>query len=226
MIIFFTFIALILVLYFLTPLPSSLSQENIENLKIWIRARGVFAPFIFIALYVLATVLCLPGSVLTLIAGLIFGVLGGTVTVIIASNTGALCAFLITRYLGRETAEKFLRGRLVTLDEGIERNAFHIVLWLRLIPLFPFNALNYALGLTKIKTSTCVVANFLGMLPGTFVYVSLGNAASHFSLRDPQVWKDPQVWVPFLLIILLSFLPLVFKKQKHKLEQLRHKKDF
>ncbi|MBI2026660.1 MAG: TVP38/TMEM64 family protein [Deltaproteobacteria bacterium] len=205
----------ILLLYFLTPFKDYLSHGNLQNLKLWIQSLGFFAPFIFILLYIVATVLCLPGSALTILAGLIFGAAFGTILVVIGSNIGALASFLITRLLGRHVAEKFLRGRVAKIDKSIKKNGFYVVLWLRLVPLFPFNVLNYALGLTKVTVKQYVLGNVLGMLPGTFVYVSLGNAASHFSLTDPSVWSRLEVW------IVLSFLPKLFKKKHRQLQKMR-----
>ena len=199
---------------FLTPLKSLLSTENLHNLKLWIQSQGNLAPFIFVFFYIVATVLCLPGAVLTLLSGLIFGVWLGTILVTIGANVGVLCTFFITRYLGRETAEKILRGKLLNLREKISDHGFDVVLWLRLIPAFPYNVLNYAFGLTQVKIKDYILGNFLGMLPGTFVYVSLGNAASHFSLTDPKVWTKIEVWGPFLLVILLSLLPKIFKREE------------
>jgi len=216
--IFLALLILIFVaIYFLTPLKSFLSFENLENLKLWIESQGSLAPLIFVLLYIAVTILCLPGSVFTIVAGLIFGVWLGTALVFIGANMGVLCTFFITRYVGRETAEKILRGKLVNLDQRIKDHGFDVVLWLRLIPAFPYNVLNYTFGLTQVKTKDYILGNILGMLPGTFVYVSLGNAASHFSLTDPQVWAKIEVWGPFLLIILLSLLPKIFKRGiRHK----------
>jgi uncharacterized membrane protein YdjX (TVP38/TMEM64 family) len=214
----FLLLAFIVGLYFFTPIKDYLSKDNIDQLKLWIESRGPLAPVMFVGIYVAATILCLPGSVFTLLGGVLFGLGWGLALVVIAANIGAMGAFFIARYLGRDAAERLLRGNLGKLDEGIASNGFYVVLWLRLIPLFPFNALNYGLGLTQVKTRACFFANLFGMLPGTFVYVSLGNAAANFSLTDPSVWTRLEVWGPFALVILLSFLPKLFKKKQQELK--------
>ena len=191
-------------------------MDNVENLKHWIQSQGSLAPFIFVLFYIVSTILCLPGSVLTLLSGLIFGVWLGTILVFIGANIGVMCTFFITRYFGRKTAEKILRGKLLNLREKISDHGFNVVFWIRLIPVFPYNVLNYTFGLTQVKTKDYILGNFLGMLPGTFVYVSFGNAASHFSLTDPKVWTKMEVWGPFLLVIIISLLPKIFKQGKSK----------
>lgn len=208
------FIVLVLGIYFFTPVKLYFSRENLNALKEMVENQGVWAPLVFIGLYIGATILFLPGTILTLLAGLIFGIWEGTLHVVIGANVGALAAFLIARYLGRSAVEGFLRRdpRIGRLDERIRTGGFMVVLWLRLVPLFPYNLLNYALGLTHVRLKDYLSANLLGMFPAIFVYVSLGNAASQFSLIDPAVWKKIEVWGPFVLVILLSFLPKIIRK--------------
>ncbi|MBI4042895.1 MAG: TVP38/TMEM64 family protein [Deltaproteobacteria bacterium] len=217
------FFALIVLLYFFTPLRTLFSHEGIENLRLWIRSQGSLAPLIYLSLYVLATVAFMPGTVVTLLGGVLFGIWWGTLLVIVGSNLGALVAFLIARALGRNSMESLLSGRIAKLDKGIGKRGFYIVFWLRLIPVFPYNALNYALGLTKVSTRDYVAANLIGMIPASFALVSLGNAAAEFSLRDPKVWLRIEVWGPLLLVLFLAFLPKLFKKQLTHLRKLAKK---
>ncbi len=210
----------LLALYFFTPFKNIFSQSNIESIKQWILQKGPLAPLFFIALYSISTLLFIPGSILTLLGGLIFGVTLGTLFVLIAANIGALACFLISRHLGRKTVQKWIHSKTEKLEQKIKANGFYVVFWLRVIPTFPFSVLNYALGLTSVTFKDYAWASFLGMIPGTFVYVSLGNAASHISLSNPRVWTQPTVWGPFLLIILLSFVPKLFKKKQKELEKL------
>lgn len=211
------FFVLILSIYFFTPAKNYFSRENFDVLKKIIQDQGGWAPLVFIGLYIVVTILCLPGSILTLLSGFIFGVLEGTLYVVIGANVGAFATFLIARGVGRDTIERFLQGispdgRLGRLDRKIERGGFTVVLWLRLIPVIPYNLLNYAIGLTKVRLKDCLLGNLLGMLPGIFVYVSLGNAASQLSLTDPRVWTKIEVWGPFVLVILLSLIPRIVKR--------------
>ncbi len=210
------FFILILAIYFFTPAKNYFSRENFDVLRKMVEDQGAYAPLVFIGLYVAVAILCLPGSILTILSGLIFGVWEGTLYVVIGANLGAFATFLIARRVGRHTIERFLQGRrpqgrLLKLDRKIEAGGFTVVLWLRLIPVIPYNLLNYAIGLTKVRLKDCLLGNLLGMLPGIFVYVSLGNAASQLSLTDPRVWTKIEVWGPFVLVILLSLIPRIIK---------------
>ncbi len=208
---------------FFTPLKDILSKSKIESVKEWIQGKGVLAPLFFIVLYIVSTVFLIPGSILTLLGGLIFGVTMGTLWVLVGANIGALLAFLIARYVARESIQRWILKKAMKIEEKIQAGGFYIVFWLRLIPALPFNILNYALGLTSVTLKDYVLASLLGMIPGTFVYVSLGNAASHISLSEPKVWTKPEIWGPFLLVILLSFLPKIFKKKQRELQKLSNK---
>lgn len=209
------FISVVLGLYFFTPVREYLSKEGFVTLETWIRAQGVLAPLVFGGIYIAATVFALPGSVLTIGGGLLFGAWWGTLINWLAASLGATINFLLARYLGRGAVAKMLRGKgtLQGLDDKIGKNGFYSVLILRLVPLFPFNGLNFGLGLTKVSFRDYTGATLLGMLPGTFVYTSLGSAGRHFSFSDPATWLQIRVWGPFLLVLLLSLLPKVLKKR-------------
>lgn len=142
------------------------------------RTGGVGVALFFIA-YVVATVAFLPGSLLTLAAGFAYGPVWGLALASPASVVGATCAFLLGRTLLRDWAAARVGGsrRLKAIDAAVGREGFKIVLLLRLSPLFPFNVLNYALSLSKVGVGTYVIASFLGMLPGTALYVYLGSLA-------------------------------------------------
>ncbi|OGQ07118.1 MAG: hypothetical protein A3G32_08960 [Deltaproteobacteria bacterium RIFCSPLOWO2_12_FULL_40_28] len=209
------FISGVLGLYFFTPVRDYLSKEGFVTLEAWIRSQGVLAPLVFGLIYIAATVFALPGSVLTIGGGLLFGAWWGTLINWLSASIGAIISFLLARYLGRDAVTKILKGKgtLHGLDEKIGNNGFYSVLILRLVPLFPFNGLNFGLGLTKVSFRDYLLATLLGMLPGTFVYTSLGSAGRHLSFADPSTWLQVQVWGPFLLVILLSLLPKIFKKR-------------
>lgn len=144
-----------------------------------IEALGWPGHLVFILLYVVLTVLLIPGSVLTLGAGTIYGLWKGAATVLIGANLAALCSFLLARTLLRQRVGVWAAGnpKFAALDRAIGRNGFKMVLLSRLSPIFPFTLLNYFLGLTTVRTGAYVLANLLGMLPGTFMYVYLGTAA-------------------------------------------------
>jgi uncharacterized membrane protein YdjX (TVP38/TMEM64 family) len=144
----------------------------------WVDGLGLWGPLIFIAGYAAAVVLFAPGSVLTLAAGAIFGLLEGTIFVFVAATLGAAVAFLVARHLARGAIERRLAGnaRFAAIDRAVGAQGRRIVFLLRLSPVFPFNLLNYALGLTRVRFADYLVAS-LGMLPGTLLYVYTGKIA-------------------------------------------------
>jgi uncharacterized membrane protein YdjX (TVP38/TMEM64 family) len=147
----------------------------------WFRG-WVWGPVVFAAVYAL-TCLVLPGSLITLAAGSLFGVVVGTVVVSAASVTGASLAFWLGRTLARSLIEKRLAGnpRFRALDQAVAVGGFKIVLLTRLSPLFPFTLLNYAFGLTKVRFRDYVLASWIGMLPGTVMYVYLGSTVKELA---------------------------------------------
>lgn len=145
-------------------------------LETWLDAAGPLAPVLFILLYALGTVLFLPGSVLTLAGGALFGPVLGTLYNLTGATLGATLAFLIARYLASGAVTKKTGGRLKQLASGVEKEGWRFVAFVRLVPLFPFNLLNYALGLTRLRLLPYVVASWLFMLPGAIAYTYLGYA--------------------------------------------------
>ncbi len=153
---------------------------------------GAWGPVLWGGAYILASLLMIPGSLLTLGAGFAFGVARGTVVVSIGSTLGAAAAFLVGRTLARPWIEDKVTGspKFRAIDQAIREQGFKIVLLLRLSPVFPFNLLNYALGLTRVSFRDYVLASWIGMLPTTMVYVYLGSAAKNvaelFAGRDER----------------------------------------
>ncbi len=145
----------------------------------WIESLGPLAPVAYVMLYVATTVLLIPGSLLTIGAGGIFGFWLGLAVVAAGANLGALCAFLLTRTFLRERVARWAAAnpKFAALDRAIGREGFKMVLLVRLSPVFPFMLLNYLLGLTTVRTGSYVLANLIGMLPGTFLYVYIGATA-------------------------------------------------
>lgn len=155
-----------------------LAGGRVPEFAAWVEGLGWWAPAAFIVAYALATVAFIPGSLLTLAAGAIFGVLHGTAICFVAASTGAALAFGVSRHLARAAIERRLAGneRFAAVDRAIARDGRKIVLLLRLSPVFPFNLLNYALGLTRVRFSDYLIA-CIGMLPGTLLYVYYGALA-------------------------------------------------
>lgn len=144
----------------------------------WVNGLGVWGPLVFIVGYVLAAIAFVPGSLLTLAAGAIWGIFPGVPYVFVAAVLGASAAFLVARYVARTAIERRLVGnaRFAAIDRAVGVQGRRLVFLLRLSPVFPFNLLNYALGLTSVRFGDFVAAS-VGMLPGTFLYVYYGKLA-------------------------------------------------
>ncbi len=155
------------------------AQQLLENALDWIDTLGPWGPIAFIIIYILATVLFLPGSLLTLGAGFLFGPISGSIYVSIGSTIGATCAFLVGRYLARGWVSKQIEGneQFKAIDKAVADEGWKIVGLTRLSPIFPFNLLNYAFGLTQVSLRDYFFASWIGMMPGTVMYVYLGSLA-------------------------------------------------
>jgi len=161
---------------------------------------GPLGPVVIGAAYIPATVLFIPGSLITLGAGFVCGVLWGTVAVSVGSTIGAAAAFWVGRYLARGfVAERIGRyPRFAAIERAIAGHGFKIVLLTRLSPIFPFTFLNYAFGVTRVRFRDYLVASWLGMLPGTVMYVYLGSLAKSLTaLAAGRVERGALGWVLF-----------------------------
>lgn len=156
---------------------AQLRGQLVEALA-WIDGLGAIAPIAFILLYVVITVAFVPASVVTLGAGVVFGVVEGSLYVFVGAMLGATAAFLVGRYLARDWVSKRVAGnrKFQALDEAIGREGRKIIFLIRLSPAFPFNLLNYGLGLTKVSLKDYVLGT-TGIIPGTIMYVYLGSLA-------------------------------------------------
>jgi uncharacterized membrane protein YdjX (TVP38/TMEM64 family) len=152
-------------------------QDPILGLVEWIRHAGWKGLVVFIIAYVTATVLFVPGSILTLGAGFAYGVILGSAAVLIAANLGAFLAFLLGRTVARGWVAARVQSdpRFAAIDRAVGHEGFQIVLLTRLSPVFPFNLLNYAFGVTSVRVSDYVAGSALGMFPGTVMYVYAGS---------------------------------------------------
>jgi uncharacterized membrane protein YdjX (TVP38/TMEM64 family) len=148
----------------------------LNNANNWIESLGTTGGIIFILIYINATALLISGAVLTLGAGLIFGVIKGSILVSIASTLGATISFLIGRYLLRNWVEKQIEKQpnFKAIDAAVAKEGWKIVGLTRLSPLFPFVFLNYAFGVTKVSLKDYILASWIGMMPGTVMYVYIG----------------------------------------------------
>lgn len=153
--------------------------EEFRRLLDVIHGLGPWGPALFITAYVLATLCFVPGSVLTLGAGALFGVVPGSIYVSAGATLGAAAAFWVGRHLARNAVARRLAGndRFAAIDEAVAREGWKIIALTRLSPVFPFVLLNYAFGLTRVKFRHYVLASWIGMMPGTVMYVYLGSLA-------------------------------------------------
>jgi uncharacterized membrane protein YdjX (TVP38/TMEM64 family) len=168
----------------------------------WVESLGVWGPVVFVVGYVVAAVAFVPGSILTLAAGAIFGLGKGVVIVFLAAMLGSAVAFLVARYLARPAIERRLAGntRFAAIDRAAGAQGRKIVFLLRLSPVFPFNLLNYALGLTKVRFLDFFIAS-AGMLPGTLLYVYYGKLAGDVAALagGAAVAKGPEYYAVLVL---------------------------
>ncbi|MDF1551436.1 MAG: TVP38/TMEM64 family protein [Deferrisomatales bacterium] len=178
------------------------AQELLTRALGWIEAQGALGAAVFVGLYVLACVFLIPGSVLTLGAGAVYGVLQGSLLVSLASTLGATAAFLVGRYLARDWVARKIAGneKFGAIDEGVAREGWKIVGLTRLSPVFPFNLLNYAYGLTRVSLRAYLLASWIGMMPGTLLYVYLGSlAGSLATLGSGGGERSPAQWALYVV---------------------------
>jgi uncharacterized membrane protein YdjX (TVP38/TMEM64 family) len=154
-------------------------QEWLRSFNGWVGQMGVTGIFIFIGVYAAATVLLAPGAILTIGAGFAFGLWKGFLAVSAGATLGASLAFLVARFIARDKVEAIAKGnrKFRNIDNAIGKQGAKLVFLLRLSPVIPFNLSNYFYGLTGVKFWPYVLASWIGMMPGTFLYVYIGTAA-------------------------------------------------
>jgi len=188
-------------------LGEAIKLENLGRLKQWIESYGGLAPAIFIAGYVLAAVLFVPGLPMTVLGGVVFGPIWGTVYVWVAATVGAGLAFLIARYAVRSTVERWVRAspRIAKVDGQVAEHGWRIVMLTRLVPVFPFNLQNYAYGITRIGFWPYVITSAICMLPGTAAFTFAGGALSdgRGNVRRTLAYLA----VAGVLLVLVSLIP-------------------
>ena len=168
----------------------------LSNFSVWIQGQGWKGWIYYILVYGIGTALFFPGSLLTIMAGAAFGIVRGSILALLGALIGAAFAFACGRYFFRKRVEQMTAQKpgFENLDDAIAEHGWKIVFLLRLSPLFPFNALNYALGLTKVSFRDYMSASALGMVPGTFLYVYLGHLGKA-SFSAKQHSRSPQEYV-------------------------------
>jgi uncharacterized membrane protein YdjX (TVP38/TMEM64 family)/rhodanese-related sulfurtransferase len=175
-----------------------------------IRDLGVWAPLAHVVLFALATVLFVPGAIFGLAGGVLFGPLWGTILNLAGATLGATAAFLMARYLASDWVRRKAGGRLERLIAGVEAEGWRFVAFVRLVPLFPFNLLNYALGLTRIPLTHYILASLICMAPGTLAYTWLGHAGRQALAGDDAAIRYGPIALALLAAIV--FLPRLIRR--------------
>ena len=180
------------------------------SLQAWVGDAGALGPLLFVAVYAIATVLFFPGSVLTLAGGALFGPVLGSLYSLAGATVGAVIAFLIARYVAGDWVGRKAQGWLAGLVRGVDDEGWHFVAFVRLMPLFPFNLLNYALGLTRIPLAQYAAASAICMLPGAFAYAYIGYAGREALGGGDDVLR--KVVLGVTLVAALGFVPRLVRR--------------
>ncbi|MBC8233023.1 TVP38/TMEM64 family protein [bacterium] len=206
------FVIAIILLFKYTPIRDYISATKLQQ---FIQSFGFWAPLVYIIIYTIGPILMFPGSILSLAGGLAFGPIWGTIYTVLGATIGACGAFWVARIMGRGLVEKLAKGKLKTFDDSVAEHGLKVMLFLRLVPVFPFNALNYAAGLSQMKFVDYLIGTLVGIIPGTFAYVYLGS-----SLTDILSWKFLSAVALFLVITVVITL---IKRRKRKIAGVEEK---
>jgi uncharacterized membrane protein YdjX (TVP38/TMEM64 family) len=171
---------------------------------------GVWGPVVHVALFALGTVLFVPGALVGLVGGVLFGPVWGTILNLAGATVGATAAFLVARYMAADWVRRKAGRRLNQLIKGVEAEGWRIVAFVRLVPILPFNLLNYALGLTRIRLVDYVLASFVCMLPGTLAYTYLGYTGREALSGGESLTR--KALVALALLAAAAFLPRLVRR--------------
>ncbi len=204
-------------------------RDYIVGLAAWVRGLGWWGPAVFAVVYVVAC-LVLPGAVMTLAAGYLFGIVLGTVVVSVSSVMTASLAFWLGRTLARDLIERKVAAsaRFRAIDQAVAEHGLQIVFLTRLSPAFPFSLLNYAFGLTKVRFRDYLLASWIGMLPGTILYVYIGSTVRELAdVATGNVERPPAqtvfFWVGLAVTVLVT--ALVTRIARRALQGATHESD-
>ncbi|MFP4414495.1 TVP38/TMEM64 family protein [Coleofasciculus sp.] len=191
-------------------------RELLQASLLWVDSLGVLAPIVYMIIYNVATLLFIPGSLLTLKGGCLFGLFWGSIYVTIAAMFGAIFAFLIGRYLSRDWVCKQIESndKFKAINQAVKREGWKIVLLTRLSPIFPFNLLNYLFGVTQVSIKDYVLGS-IGMIPATVVYVYIGSLASNLAtvnMSNQPTTQETQIakWVIRIIGLIATIAVTVY----------------
>ena len=204
-----TVFLLLVLIVAVSPLRLYLTIGNLTALINEFR-ENPYAPLIYLSVYIVGVVLAVPGTALTILAAPLFGFWTGLLLVVIGSNLGCQITFFTSRFLGKDMIQKWIKpGSFLEKASGkIESSGFVFMLYIRLLPLFPFNVINYLSGLTTIRYRDYTLATLLGMLPGTVVYVYLSHTAA-------DVRNNPYGLIVSVSILLVFTAGVILIKKRH-----------
>ena len=191
-------------------------QSRVRELLEWIDAYGIWAPILFILLDIVIVVFLFPGVLITLGAGFLFGVILGSIYIIIATTIGAILAFIFARYLLSERIANYLRSkpRLSFIDQLLAKEGWKIVLATRLIPFFPFKLSNYLFGLTKFKLKDFVIGTFFGIWPITIFNVYVGSITADLSSLGTDTAKTNIEWGFYIFGFMMTIFAVIYVGHK------------
>lgn len=189
---------------------------SVEALTAWVGQQGWLAPLAFMAAYSVATVFFLPGVLFTLAGGVLFGPWLGTLYSLSGATVGASLAFLIARYLARDWVAQRAGARLRQLIDGVDAEGWRFVAFVRLVPLFPFNLLNYALGLTRIPLAHYVLTSFLFMAPGGAAYTYLGYAGREAAAAGGSGDVVRKLLLALAIVATIAFVSRILLRRRRR----------
>ena len=187
-------------------------QFDATSLDHWLTSLGIWAPIVHVLLFAVGTVVFLPGSLFALAGGALFGPVWGAILNLIGATLGASLAFLIARYLAGDWVTRKSGGQLKRLVDGVEKEGWRFVAFVRLVPLFPFNLTNYALGLTRIGFLPYVITSFICMAPGAIAFSWLGHAGKGALSGDASAIRYGLYALGLLAVI--AFVPRIIKRMR------------
>jgi len=212
-----------LVLFFAFDLGHYVSWDAVAEYQDWllgqVAAYGFLAYLIFLVIYAVVTAFSIPlGWVLTVVGGFLFGTVAAAVTVIFGATVGAVCLFLAARYAFYDVLHAKAGPAVLKMEQGFRENALSYLLVLRLVPLFPFWLVNLVPALLDVPLRIYVIATFVGIIPGTFVYASVGNGLGEILAAgerpDANIIFEPHVLIPILGLAVLALIPVFYKAWK------------
>ncbi|MAF35412.1 hypothetical protein CMO91_06240 [Candidatus Woesearchaeota archaeon] len=210
------FIALIAIaVYFFrySPIADTISYASV---KAFVEGFGVWSWAIFIILYAALVTVFVPGTVGSFVGALLFGPWLGTVLNVAGATAGAVVGFFISRLLGRKFVQTLIEGKMDKFEKLVHENAFKGVLFVRIVPLFPYVGINYTSGLLKMHFKDYFLASVLGMIPGTFAYTLLFASIGEQALTEGitlQSLLTPQILLPLGVFAVLLSIPFILKKR-------------